>query len=80
MYLLQVNYAIDISKSKYSQIRGLIGANDGNVKVQAFEDPNTKVRLHHSCVTKRVYIALLMSVFDVNMGSEYWPMTGPLTM
>ena len=73
MCLLQVNYAIDISKSKYSQIRGLIGANDGNVEVQAFEDPNTKVRLHHSCVTKHVYIALLMSVFDLNMGSDWTP-------
>lgn len=44
-----MNYAIDISKSKFSQIRSLLGANDGNVDVQAFEDPNTKVR---SCSVK----------------------------
>ncbi|KAF6034730.1 RMI1 [Bugula neritina] len=42
VFALQMNYAIDISKSRFSQLRALLGVNDGNTDVQAFEDPNTK--------------------------------------
>lgn len=38
-----MNYAIDIGKSKYSQLRLISGANDGNLEVQELEDPATKV-------------------------------------
>ncbi|XP_067930184.1 recQ-mediated genome instability protein 1-like isoform X2 [Watersipora subatra] len=39
---MEVNYAVDISKSMYSQMRSLLGRNVGNLEVQEMEEPGAK--------------------------------------